>query len=107
MKTEVAIDTAEGLGADRVVEPRGALPQRAVRLDPSPPARAHEIELDVERLCLDSTSYRQIRESASGDPDAMAARIIEIATERGKLHNPATDSGGVVLGTVAAVDSRR
>jgi L-erythro-3,5-diaminohexanoate dehydrogenase len=68
--------------------------------------RPHEIELDVERLCLDSTSYREIRERSGADPAAIADRISEIVASRGKMHNPATDSGGVVLGTVAAVGDR-
>jgi len=106
MKMEVAVDIAGRLGADRVLDPPGALPQRAERLDPSPPVRPHEIELAVERLCLDSTSYREIREGADADPAAMAARISEIAASRGKLHNSVTDSGGVVLGTVSAVGDR-
>lgn len=93
----------ESLGADRVVEPGGALPQPAWRLDPSAPVRPHEIEIAVERLCLDSTSHRDIRESAGGDPAAMSARILEIARERGKMHNPLTGSGGVLLGTVGSV----
>jgi L-erythro-3,5-diaminohexanoate dehydrogenase len=33
----------------------------------------------------------------------MGERIAAIVGERGKMHNPATDSGGVLLGTVAAV----
>jgi L-erythro-3,5-diaminohexanoate dehydrogenase len=93
----------ELLGADRVVEPGGALPQPAWRLDASGPVRPHEIEIAVERLCLDSTSHRNIREAAGGDPAAMAARIAEIAGERGKMHNPVTGSGGVLVGTVTAV----
>ncbi len=39
-------------------------------------------------------------------PIAMAARILEIVEPRGKMHNPETDSGGVLLGTVAAVGER-
>jgi L-erythro-3,5-diaminohexanoate dehydrogenase len=92
----------ELLGADRVVEPHGALPQPAWRLDAGGPVRPHEIEVAVERLCLDSTSHRNIREAAGGDPAAMAARILEIAGERGKMHNPVTGSGGVLVGTVTA-----
>src|SRR5689334_5438773 len=92
----------EQLGAGRVVEPTGALPQPAWRLDPSGPVRARELEIAVDRLCLDSTSHREIRESAGGDPARMAARIREIVSERGKMHNPATGSGGVLVGTVAA-----
>jgi L-erythro-3,5-diaminohexanoate dehydrogenase len=97
---------AARLGADRVVEPRGALPQPAERLDASGPMRPFEFEVDVERLCLDSTSLRNIRESSDADPERMAARILEIVAARGKMHNPETGSGGVLLGTVADVGER-
>jgi L-erythro-3,5-diaminohexanoate dehydrogenase len=97
----------ERLGADRVIDPPGALPQPADRLDASGPVRDFEIEIRVERLCLDSTSFRNIRETAEGDPDRMAERVIEIVAARGKMHNPETDSGGVLQGTVAAVGGRR
>lgn len=91
------------LGADRVVRPPGALPQPAERLDASGPVRPGEVEVAVERLCLDSTSHRNIRERADGDPNRMTARILEIVAARGKMHNPETDSGGILLGTVTAV----
>lgn len=96
-------DLAQQLGADRVLEPRGMLPQPAERLDSSAPVRPHEFELSVERLCLDSTSHRNIRERAGGEPEQMAARILEIVQSRGKMHNPGTDSGGILLGTVTAI----
>ena len=97
----------ERLGADRVVEPPGSLPQPATRLDPSGPVRPTEIEVDVELLCLDSTSFRAIAEGAGSDPDRMADRIASIVADRGKLHNPDTDSGGVLYGRVAAVGEAR
>jgi L-erythro-3,5-diaminohexanoate dehydrogenase len=93
-------EIAERLGADRVLEPVGSLPQPAERLDASGPVRRFELELAVERLCLDSTSHREIRARTDGDADRMAARILEIVRARGKMHNPATDSGGILLGTV-------
>lgn len=101
-----ADDTREQLGADRVLEPAGALPQPAARLDPAGPVRGHEIEVAVELLCLDSTSFRNIRERAGADPKRMAARIEEVVAARGKMHNPETESGGVLLGTVAAIGER-
>src|SRR6478672_12052686 len=97
---------AEQLGADRVIAPAGALPQPAERLDASAPVRPFEFEVDVERLCLASTSLRNIRERSDGDPERMAARILEIVGARGKMHNPETGSGGVLLGTVSAVGER-
>jgi L-erythro-3,5-diaminohexanoate dehydrogenase len=106
MKLEAAVDIGQQLGAGRVVEPPGALPQPAERLDASGPVRSHEIEVAVERLYLDSTSHRNIRERAGGDPSVMAARIAEIVASRGKMHNPETQSGGVLMGTVTAVGDR-
>jgi L-erythro-3,5-diaminohexanoate dehydrogenase len=106
MKSGPAIDMRQQLGADRVIAPAGALPQPAERLDPGGPVRPYEFEVAVERLCLDSTSFRNIRERSEGDPERMADRILEIAAARGKMHNPETDSGGVALGTVTAVGDR-
>ncbi len=106
MKSELNGEMGQRVGADRVLDPPGALPQPAERLDPSGPARPFEFEVSVERLCIDSTSYRQIRERSGGAPDAMADRILEIVRARGKMHNPETDSGGVLLGTVAAAGER-
>jgi L-erythro-3,5-diaminohexanoate dehydrogenase len=103
MKNGPGGETAQRLGTGRVVEPLGALPQPAERLDASGPVRPHELEVAVERLCLDSTSHSSLREHARGDADAMAERILAIVRERGKMHNPDTDSGGILLGTVAAV----
>jgi len=103
MKLVSAEERAARLGAGRVLAPAGSLPQAAERLDASGPVRSHEVEVAVERLCLDSTSHRDIRERAQGNPEAMATVITEIVAARGKLHNPRTDSGGVLLGTVSAV----
>jgi L-erythro-3,5-diaminohexanoate dehydrogenase len=106
MKTRDGVDIRKRLGADRVLDPPGALPQPATRLAASGPVRAYEFEVSVERLCLDSTSFRNLRQRAGSDADRIADRIIEIVEGRGKMHNPETDSGGILLGTVAAVGDR-
>jgi L-erythro-3,5-diaminohexanoate dehydrogenase len=36
----------------------------------------------------------------------MGERVLEIVESRGKMHNPETDSGGILLGTVAAAGER-
>lgn len=87
--------------------PRGVLPQQADRLDVDSPLRDDELALDVELLNVDSASWRQIRESCAGDADRMAARIKQIVRERGKLHNPDTGSGGMLIGTVAELGAHR
>src|SRR5215213_8063792 len=106
MKTEPAVDMKQRLGADRVIAPDGVLPQPAERLEASGPVRPWEFEVAVERLCLDSTSFRNIRERSDADPQRMAERVLEIVAARGKMHNPETDSGGVALGTVTEVGER-
>jgi len=106
MKTSHTLGYAQQLGAGRVLAPPGALPQPADRLDACGPVRPYEFEVDVERLCLDSTSFRNIRERSDADPARMAARIFEVVEQRGKMHNPETDSGGVALGTVTEVGER-
>ena len=98
MSGGVKTANGSGLGIDRVAEPQGALPQAAERLDPGPPARDGELEIAVERLCLDSTSHRNLRERCGADPGAMAERIMAIVAGRGKMHNPETDSGGILVG---------
>jgi L-erythro-3,5-diaminohexanoate dehydrogenase len=103
MKMDSAAEISGRLGAGRVAEPFGALPQPALRLDSSGPVREYEVELAVERLCLDSTSHRDLRERGGRDPQRMAELIAGVVAERGKMHNPETDSGGILLGSVSAV----
>lgn len=96
----------EALGVERVLEPPGALPQAALKLDAAPPMAAHEIELDVDTLALDSTSFRQLVESGARDPGNVGEAIMRIVAQRGKMHNPVTGSGGILAGTVRAVGER-
>jgi L-erythro-3,5-diaminohexanoate dehydrogenase len=97
----------ERLGIHRSLDPRGALPQRARRLDATSPVGPDEIAIEVEYLNVDSASWRQIRESTDGSAEAMAARVLDIVRERGKLHNPVTGSGGMLVGRVAELGSHR
>src|SRR4051794_25361011 len=98
-----SVNLAARIGADRVLEPLGALPQPAERLDSAAPVRSHELEIDVHQLWLDSTSHANLRDRAGGDPALMAGLIEEIVAARGKMHNPQTRSGGVLIGSVAAL----
>jgi L-erythro-3,5-diaminohexanoate dehydrogenase len=97
------MDLATRLGSVRVIEPRGAAPQAAERLDCARPPGEAELVLEVEFLNLDATSHRQIREACESDPARMADTIANIVRARGKMHNPVTGSGGVLVGRVAAV----
>ncbi len=83
----------------------GALPQPAERLDATMQPYANEVLIEVEELHLDSSSMRQLAESCGGDTSRIAARIREIVGARGKMHNPVTGSGGILVGRAVAVGS--
>jgi len=90
-------------GLRRVVRPAGALPQQAEVLDPRLPPGPDELLVDVEHLNIDAASFRQLANEAGGDAARVAARVMEIVRERGKMQNPMTGSGGMLIGRVAGV----
>jgi L-erythro-3,5-diaminohexanoate dehydrogenase len=95
--------TQRALGVHRVLEPAGVLPQAALRLDPDPAVGPDEVRIAVERLNLDAASFRQLSEACAGDGDAVRAAVLGIVAERGKMQNPVTGSGGMLIGAVDAV----
>ena len=90
-------------GLDRVLEPAGVLPQAAWRLDPRPRIAADEVRIRVERLNLDAASFRQLSEKHDKNGEAVRAEVLEIIRTRGKMHNPVTGSGGMLIGVVDEV----
>lgn len=90
-------------GLRRVVRPQGVLPQRADVLDPHLPLGEDELLIDVETLNVDAASFRQLAAEAGGDATRIGERVAAIVRERGKLQNPVTGSGGMLIGRVAAV----
>src|SRR5215510_10469275 len=99
------------LGLRRVIEPAGALPQAAWRLDPSPQLWPDEARVRVDRLNLDAASFRQLTEAAAersagggtGLAAALREAVLGIVAERGKMQNPVTGSGGMLTGVVEEV----
>jgi L-erythro-3,5-diaminohexanoate dehydrogenase len=94
------------VGLDRVLEPLGVLPQAAWRLDARPEIAADEVRIRVERLNLDAASFRQLSEKHGGDGAAVRAEVLRIVETRGKMHNPVTGSGGMLIGVVDEVGPR-
>jgi L-erythro-3,5-diaminohexanoate dehydrogenase len=103
MTSAPARTTSSPVGLHRVLEPLGVLPQAAWRLDPDPRIAPDEVRIRVERLNLDAASFRQLSEKHGGDGDAVRAEVLEIVRTRGKMHNPVTGSGGMLVGTVDEV----
>jgi L-erythro-3,5-diaminohexanoate dehydrogenase len=95
--------TERALGVHRVLTPPGALPQAALRLDADPAIGPDEVRIAVERLNLDAASFRQLSEACDGDGAAVRAAVLGIVAERGKMQNPVTGSGGMLIGVVDAV----
>jgi L-erythro-3,5-diaminohexanoate dehydrogenase len=91
------------VGLHRVLSPPGVLPQAAQRLDDSPELAPDEVRISVERLNLDAASFRQLVTKHAGDPAAIRAEVLAIITDRGKMQNPVTGSGGMLIGTVDEV----
>jgi L-erythro-3,5-diaminohexanoate dehydrogenase len=91
------------LGTHRVLEPAGALPQAAWKLDATPVAYDNEILCDVDALNLDSASFRQMAEACDHDPERVARLLLETVGTRGKQHNPVTGSGGMFVGRVRSI----
>jgi L-erythro-3,5-diaminohexanoate dehydrogenase len=93
-------------GLHRVLEPAGeqvALPQAAIRLDARPEIWPDEVRIAVETLNLDAASYRQLAGKHAHDGAAIRAEVLDIVATRGKMQNPVTGSGGMLVGTVDEV----
>jgi len=90
-------------GTHRVLSPLGTLPQPALKLDNSTDIYDNEVLIDVSTLNIDSASYTQIKQACGNDPAKMEEMILSIVKERGKLQNPVTGSGGMLIGTVKKI----
>jgi L-erythro-3,5-diaminohexanoate dehydrogenase len=96
------------VGLHRVLEPAGVLPQAAQRLDARPELWPDEVRVRVETLNLDAASYRQLEGAHTGpdgqvDGAGVRDEVLAIVAERGKMQNPVTGSGGMLIGTVDEV----
>ncbi len=98
--------TLHPLGTHRVIEPAGAMPQTAWRLDNTPVCHENEILCDVETLNIDSASFKQICDACAGDAERIAEHVAGIVRERGKQHNPVTGSGGMFIGRVREIGAQ-
>ena len=99
--------TSDPVGTHRVLAPAGALPQSAERLDTRREIWDDEVRVRVRRLNLDAASYRQLAEKHTVDGlvdgEAVRDEVLTIVGERGKMQNPVTGSGGMLVGVVEEV----
>ncbi|SNX55011.1 L-erythro-3,5-diaminohexanoate dehydrogenase [Thermoanaerobacterium sp. RBIITD] len=90
-------------GANRVIEPEGVLPQTAFKISNDTNISDNEILIDVQALNIDSASFTQIEKAQNGDVEKIKKYIMDIVELRGKMHNPVTGSGGMLIGTVEKI----
>lgn len=90
-------------GTHRVIEPKGVLPQAARKISNSMEITSNELLINVQALNIDSASFTQIEKEQNGNIDKIKQRILEIVDERGKMQNPVTGSGGMLIGTVEKI----
>jgi L-erythro-3,5-diaminohexanoate dehydrogenase len=98
--------TPHPFGLHRSLDPPGVLPQAARRLDASPKPFDNELAIAVRALSIDSASFRQLREAEQATGETVRDQILRIVRERGKMQNPVTGSGGMLLGEIAAIGPR-
>lgn len=87
-------------GGHRVIEPAGSLPKAAERLDNQTPPFDNEIAVRVQTLHITATSFNRLWQEADQNESLFAGILQDIVQRRGKFQDPATGSGGVLLGSV-------
>ncbi|MFX1556470.1 MAG: L-erythro-3,5-diaminohexanoate dehydrogenase [Promethearchaeota archaeon] len=90
-------------GTHRVIIPEGTLPQPAIKISNDMEIYSNEILIDVDYLNIDSASFSQLEQEAQGDLEKIKKKIMEIVNERGKMQNPVTGSGGMLIGRVEKI----
>jgi L-erythro-3,5-diaminohexanoate dehydrogenase len=97
------VRASDPTGLHRVLDEAVVLPQAAQRLDTRKELWPDEVRIRVERLNLDAASFRQLERKHDENGDAVRREVLDIVATRGKMQNPETGSGGMLVGTVEEV----
>lgn len=90
-------------GIQRVLEPQHVLPTSAWKLDNGRTIYPNELKVSIKRIHLEGTGFKQICTEFNDDDKKIKQAIIDMVIRRGKLHNPVTDTGGLVFGVVEEI----
>ncbi|WP_227020284.1 sigma 54-interacting transcriptional regulator [Sinanaerobacter chloroacetimidivorans] len=90
-------------GTNRVIEPQHVLSTSAWKVDNNREILPNELRVSIKKLHIESTSFKQICIECNNNIEKIKDRIIDIVIKRGKLHNPVTDTGGLLYGTVEKI----
>ena len=91
-------------GTHRVLEPKGVLPQAALKVDNDfSEIYDNEILCDVLTLNIDAASFTVIKDRAQNDPEKITEIMLDIVNKFGKHKNPWTGSGGMFIGKISRI----
>ena len=90
-------------GEVRVIEPKGSLPVTAWKVDNSRELKGREIRILLDYITMERDSMCQICSICEHDTAKIAGKIMKFVNERGKIHNPYTNSGAVCSGVVEEI----
>lgn len=90
-------------GQNRVIEPKGSLPVTAWKVDNSRELKSREIRISLDYITIERDSMCQICSICEHDEEKMAAKVMKFVSERGKVHNPYTNSGAVFSGVIEEI----
>ncbi|MGN0736283.1 MAG: sigma-54 interaction domain-containing protein [Anaerovoracaceae bacterium] len=93
----------KNFGLGRVIEPADSLPVTAWKLDNSPELRKGEIRIRLSSIVFERENFFQLCSICENNDEKIKERIIKIVNERGKLHNPYTESSALFAGTIEEV----
>ena len=90
-------------GIQRVLEPQHVLPTSAWKLDNNRNIYPNELKVSIKRIHLEGTGFKQICTESNDDEKKIKQSIVDVVIRRGKLHNPVTDTGGLVMGVIEEI----
>lgn len=96
----------QNFGIHRVLEPTCSIPVSAWKIDNSRIISGNEIRIRIKRIKLEEASFQQMCSECDYDEKKIKLKILDIIKKRGKLHNPSTDSGGILYGLVDEIGAQ-
>ena len=93
-------------GIHRVLEPKKVLPQPAWKIDNTMNVNESEALIEVKTISINSSSLRQICTENENDITKIREMVMKIVELRGKLHNPVTNTGGILYGQVKKIGEK-
>jgi len=90
----------DNYGTERVIEPKGATPVTAWKINNSSSLKDDEALIKISLIQFEADCFEQFYASCEYEENLVKSKIKKIVDERGKLHNPYTESSGLFVGTI-------